>query len=345
MTKKIGKDDPRRMMHSMKVGLAITLASLLFYIKPLYADFKEAGMWAILTVVVAFEFTVGQRNLVKKLEQRRCNLAVSGSRERVDDIVGLARERLTTILIGAAICIFISISLCPVWAGFGAEFFSFDGHGDGDENEDFDKTVLLLSYKNVLDSKAIEESLANFAWWEPPHGRFRFRHPWKQYLNIGILTRECATQIQTLGVYINSKPKVASELASQIQEACTRMSRESGNAMKEVASVIKNMRPPSPALQTHIQNSKAAAAQLKTILHNFSSSPKPQLQEIMPLYLVSSTLMDIITTIDKISVSVTLLSQAAAFRNPKATVEPCNDIPETKVSVVIDIHVPPADSE
>ncbi|KAH6802804.1 aluminum activated malate transporter family protein [Perilla frutescens var. frutescens] len=341
MTKKIGKNDPRRMMHSMKVGLAITLASLLFYIKPLYGDFKEAGMWAIITAVVVFEFTVGQRNLVKEHEQRRCNLAVSGSRERVDDIVGLARERLTTILIGAAICIFISISLCPVWAGFGAEFFSFDG----DENGDSHNTLLLLSYKNVLDSKAIEESLANFAWWEPPHGRFRFRHPWKQYLNIGTLTRECATKIQTLGVYINSKPKVASELASEIQEACTRMSRESGNAMKEVASVIKNMRPPSPALQTHIQNSKAAAAQLKTILHNFSSSPKPQLQEIMPLYLVSSTLMDIITTIDKISVSVTQLSQTAAFRNPKATVEPCNDIPETKVSVVIDIHVPPADSK
>lgn len=57
--KKIGEDDPRRIIHSMKVGLALTLVSLFYYFRPLYDGFGQAGMWAILTVVVVFEFTVG----------------------------------------------------------------------------------------------------------------------------------------------------------------------------------------------------------------------------------------------------------------------------------------------
>lgn len=59
-TKKIGEEDPRRIIHAMKVGLALTLVSLFYYFRPLYDGFGQAGMWAILTVVVVFEFTVGK---------------------------------------------------------------------------------------------------------------------------------------------------------------------------------------------------------------------------------------------------------------------------------------------
>lgn len=42
-------------------------------------------------------------------------VAVSGY--RVSQIIQLAHQRLSTILIGAATCIVISICICPVWAG------------------------------------------------------------------------------------------------------------------------------------------------------------------------------------------------------------------------------------
>ena len=58
--KKLGQDDPRRLTHSLKVGLALTLVSLLYYVRPLYDGFGVSGMWAVLTVVVVFEFTVGK---------------------------------------------------------------------------------------------------------------------------------------------------------------------------------------------------------------------------------------------------------------------------------------------
>lgn len=59
-TKKIGKDDPRRVIHSLKVGLALTLVSLFYYFQPLYNSFGVSAMWAIMTVVVVFEFSVGK---------------------------------------------------------------------------------------------------------------------------------------------------------------------------------------------------------------------------------------------------------------------------------------------
>lgn len=58
--KKLGRDDPRRLTHSLKVGLALTLVSLLYYARPIYDGFGMSGMWAVLTVVVVFEFTVGK---------------------------------------------------------------------------------------------------------------------------------------------------------------------------------------------------------------------------------------------------------------------------------------------
>lgn len=57
--KKLGQDDPRRIIHSIKVGVALTLVSLFYYWRPLYDGFGASGIWAVITVVVIFEFTVG----------------------------------------------------------------------------------------------------------------------------------------------------------------------------------------------------------------------------------------------------------------------------------------------
>ncbi|PHT99134.1 Aluminum-activated malate transporter 8 [Capsicum chinense] len=57
--KEIGEDDPRKICHAFKVGLALTLVSLFYYNEPLFHSFDEPVMWAILTVLVTFEFIVG----------------------------------------------------------------------------------------------------------------------------------------------------------------------------------------------------------------------------------------------------------------------------------------------
>jgi hypothetical protein len=57
--KNLGEDDPRRVIHSLKVGLALTLVSFIYYIRPLYDGFGVNAIWAVLTVTLVFEFSVG----------------------------------------------------------------------------------------------------------------------------------------------------------------------------------------------------------------------------------------------------------------------------------------------
>ncbi|TVU14611.1 hypothetical protein EJB05_38087, partial [Eragrostis curvula] len=56
---KIARDDPRRVAHSLKVGLALTLVSVVYYVTPLFKGHTDNTMWAVLTVVVVMEFTIG----------------------------------------------------------------------------------------------------------------------------------------------------------------------------------------------------------------------------------------------------------------------------------------------
>lgn len=56
----IARADPRRLMHSLKVGLALTLVSIVYYVTPLFNGHTDNTMWAVITVVVVMEFTVGK---------------------------------------------------------------------------------------------------------------------------------------------------------------------------------------------------------------------------------------------------------------------------------------------
>lgn len=57
--RQVGADDPRRIIHSIKVGVALSLVSLIYFVRPLFDGFGENAIWAVMTVVVVFEFTVG----------------------------------------------------------------------------------------------------------------------------------------------------------------------------------------------------------------------------------------------------------------------------------------------
>uniref|UniRef100_A0A7N0UW47 Uncharacterized protein n=1 Tax=Kalanchoe fedtschenkoi TaxID=63787 RepID=A0A7N0UW47_KALFE len=56
---KLGKDDPRRVTHALKVGISLTLVSLLYLLEPLFKGIGANAIWAVMTVVVVLEFTAG----------------------------------------------------------------------------------------------------------------------------------------------------------------------------------------------------------------------------------------------------------------------------------------------
>ncbi|KAF2302523.1 hypothetical protein GH714_037019 [Hevea brasiliensis] len=400
--KKLGKDDPRRVIHSLKVGLAIALVSIFYYYQPLYENFGVSAMWAVMTVVVVFEFSVGEfinlATLGKGLNRGVATLvagalgvgahhlaklsgsvgeptllgffvflqaaittfmrffpkikarydygllifiltfslvSVSGFRE--DEILELAHRRLSTIIIGASACVIISILFFPVWAGedlhnlialnmeklgnfsqgFADEYFRASEEDEASSSKD--EKSFLEDYKSVLNSKNAEESLANFARWEPGHGQFRFRHPWKQYLKVGTLTRQCAYRIEAL-LAINV---VAGIIGSQKQNPRGMHKNQHGiwESPKRIVNCSKNMRQSSSS-DIHIENAKTAAKNLNSLLKSDPWEDNVDLLQVIPVVTVASLLIDLVNCIEELADSIYELASNAHFKKLDPTVSP-----------------------
>ncbi|KAI3461249.1 hypothetical protein Pfo_017912 [Paulownia fortunei] len=378
-TKKIATDDPRRLIHSLKVGLALTLVSLFYYFQPLYSSFGVSAMWAVMTVVVVFEFSVGA-TLGKGLNRGLATLvagalglgahhlaSVSGktcepiliglfvflqavastfirffptvkarydygmlifiltfclvsiSGLQTDEILELAQKRLSTILIGASTCVIVSIFVYPVWAGEDLHKLvaqNIEKLGNFLEDEcmrTFDELEngrsSLVGLNSVLDSKSSLETLANFARWEPGHGRFMYRHPWKQYLKIASLTRQCACRVEALKGYLNSKTLAPQE----IQAILSSMSSESGKALKELAWAVATMTRPSYP-NSHASNLKMASKNLNSLLKSDFWEEHTNLLQVIPVAAVASLLNDTVISVENIADAIDELSSLANFK-------------------------------
>jgi hypothetical protein len=68
----IGVDDPRKVIHCLKVGMALTVVSLFYFMRPLYKSVGGNAMWAIMTVVVVFENTVGKYSKFVETLNHQC---------------------------------------------------------------------------------------------------------------------------------------------------------------------------------------------------------------------------------------------------------------------------------
>ncbi|GMN18801.1 hypothetical protein TIFTF001_046848 [Ficus carica] len=105
-----------------------------------------------------------------------------------DNIVVLAERKLTYYVYAV---------------GFADEYFQLSEAEDSSRDKSF-----LEGYKSVLTSKNNEENMANLARWELRHGPFIYRHPWKQYLKVANLARQCAYKIEALYGYLKSETQV-----------------------------------------------------------------------------------------------------------------------------------------
>lgn len=56
----MGRSDPRQFIFAAKSGLALAIVSILIFFKESSNYFSQYSIWAILTVIVVFEFSIGK---------------------------------------------------------------------------------------------------------------------------------------------------------------------------------------------------------------------------------------------------------------------------------------------
>ncbi|KAL7166897.1 hypothetical protein ACSBR2_037543 [Camellia fascicularis] len=99
---KVGREDPRRVIHSFKVGLALTLVSLLYLIEPMFKGIGQNAIWAVMTVVVVLEFTAGA-TLCKGLNRGLGTLLAGSLVFLIEYIAKESGRVFRAIFIGAAV--------------------------------------------------------------------------------------------------------------------------------------------------------------------------------------------------------------------------------------------------
>ncbi|CAD5168145.1 unnamed protein product [Musa acuminata subsp. malaccensis] len=418
---KIGADSPRKVIHGAKVGAALTLVSLFYYLRPLYNGFGSSAMWAVMTVVVVFEYTVGGC-LYKGINRAIATLSAGGlavgidwvasksgeswepvilsasvfllasaatfsrflptvkarfdygvtifiltfslvavSGYRVEELINLAVQRIATIAIGIAIALSICILVYPVWSGQELHLLvsrNMEKLADSLEGcvEDYfmkseitdakeSSATRSEGYKCVLNSKASEDSQANLARWEPAHGRFGFRHPWKQYLKVAAALRNCAYCVEALHGCINSEAKAPECMKKHLRDACMKLSSDSSKVLKELSSSIKLMKR-SKSIDALVGEMKNAVHELQNAFaslpnhltqttasspiestegkknSNISIADGVALMEAMPLMTIASLLIEISARIQGVVDAVGTLATLARFegiRNEKSS--------------------------
>ncbi|KAJ1403998.1 Aluminum-activated malate transporter [Sesbania bispinosa] len=351
----VGVNDPRKVIHCLKVGIALSAVSFFYYLKPLYDGVGGNAMWAVMTVIVVFEFTAATfSRFIPSIKARFDYGAmifiltfslVSVSGYRIDELLPLAQQRISTIIIGTSLCIIVSMTIRPIWAGQEL-FVSITGNLDKLANSlqacvtqyfndsqvttssDEESNKKLLGYKCVLNSKAAEESMANLARWEPAHGRFNFRHPWKQYLKIGASMRSCASCIDALIGCIDSENKSSDEIKNNMSSISMKVGLKTASVIRELATTIRNMTK-SHKLDVLVVEMNDAAQELQNFLKHYPKGAQTEaaahgdevaakveipLMEIIQVVTVASLLIEIVVRVEEIVKAVEELSDLAEFQ-------------------------------
>ncbi|GJW22116.1 aluminum-activated malate transporter 13-like protein [Tanacetum coccineum] len=294
----------KRIIHSIKVGIALVLVSLLYLLDPVFEQVGESAMWAIMTVVVVYDFFAGATlskgllrgvgtilggglgcvaailaedsgktgfsivvgtsvfifgaaatycRMIPSIKKKydygvmifilTFNLvAVSGL--RADKILQLAQQRLATIGMGFAVCIFTSLLIFPMWAGdelhhltsskfnklaccIEGRVLLFNANNElqnawkiisGAREKKGQLSMNVSSCKSVLHSKSSDESL------------------------IAELLRELASTILSLQACIESPLQPSTTLQQPIKETCKDVGLSLGITMRELGESIMKMR-------------------------------------------------------------------------------------------------------
>ncbi|KAK6247447.1 hypothetical protein QUC31_019012 [Theobroma cacao] len=316
--KNLGEDDPRKVVHSLKVALALTLVSLFYYFKPLCNGFGVNAIWAVLTVIFVLEFSVGA-TLGKGLNRMLATLLAAA--------LGIGAHNLAILFGKTGEPILLSFLVFVVGASF--TFLRF--LPEMKVKYDFGLMVFILtfclisilSYREELLITALQRLLtivvgscaAIFSYNSPGNlagfGAEYFSVPQE---GVSIQEKLFPRRYRSVLASQESEENMTSfEIRSRIQEPCTMISLETGKALKDLASAMQEM-VQSTSVDSHISNSKIAAENLKALIKS-GLWEGVELVETIPATAVVSLLLDLVVCTEKIAEVVHQLASLAHFKS------------------------------
>ncbi|KAI3972848.1 hypothetical protein MKX01_019506 [Papaver californicum] len=136
---KVARDDPRRVIHALKVGFSLTLVSLLYLLEPLFDGIGENAIWAVMTVVVVLEFTAGA-TLCKGLNRGLGTLCAGSLVFLLEFVADKSGRTSRAIFIGIAVFL----------TGSAATYMRFFPHIK--KNYDYGIVIFLLTFNLIAVS-------------------------------------------------------------------------------------------------------------------------------------------------------------------------------------------------
>nr|XP_018674919.1 PREDICTED: aluminum-activated malate transporter 9-like isoform X2 [Musa acuminata subsp. malaccensis] len=263
-----GRSDPRKVVFAAKMGLALTIISLLIFLRVTFHDLSKHSVWAILTVVVVFEFSIGA-TLSKGLNRGLGTLLSGGLALGVAEIATLTGdwEEVLVIISIFVVGIGLGVNICiyPIWAGedlhnlvtknFTGLAKSLEGCVNGYlqcvEYERVPSKILTYQayddplysgYRSAVQSTIQEDALLSFAIWEPPHGPYKmWNYPWKNYIRVSGALRHCAFMVMALHGCILSEIQAPPESRQIFSSELKRVGIEGAKVLRELGDLMKTM--------------------------------------------------------------------------------------------------------
>ncbi|KAL4272888.1 hypothetical protein GQ457_13G013540 [Hibiscus cannabinus] len=256
---KVGGKDHRRVIHAIKVGLSLTLVTMLHMLEPFFEVFGPNAMWIVMTVVLELHFTAGETSF--KCLNMGVGTLLAGSLALFVDFIATKSEKIfqamffgTTVFLLGAAAAYLRFFPC-VKNNYDSGIVIFLSTF----------TLIIASgYKEINVIKIVHDQfyfiaigcatclfmgiMAFYARLEPSHSRFCNRFPWRQHMKLGDVLRQLGYTVVALRGCLQTEIQAPRSVRVLFKDPCIRLSGEVTKVLMELANNIRNRRYCSPRI-------------------------------------------------------------------------------------------------